>query len=68
MPRVLSSTFVVGHKQRDGRCYVQEIHKLEAGEVREREYGPIDVEANDLRKIARGFAAQIEAEEQQGES
>jgi hypothetical protein len=67
MPRVLLSTFLVGHAQRDGRCYVREIHTLESGEVREREYGPIDIPSNDLRAIANGFAAQIEAEDQQGE-
>jgi hypothetical protein len=67
---VLSSRFEVGVPQRDGRCYVHEWHELDTGEVFEREYGPIDVDAInpdtggrfDLQLVAENFARQKEVD------
>lgn len=54
---IVSSTFIVGHAQADGRRYVTERHTDDSGGVHEREYlAPVGA---DHAAIAGGYAVQL---------
>ena len=54
---IVSSTYVVGHAQADGRTYVEEFHTTDLGEVIRVEYGPVGV--IDYQATANARAVQI---------
>lgn len=58
---IVSSTYALGHAQRDGRRYVQERHLHSDGRTIEREYGPVDEKAVDCQAVADAYARLIDA-------
>jgi hypothetical protein len=58
---IVSSTYTVGHAQRDGSRRVVERHTWDDGSVTELEYGPVP-DTVDYQAIANARAAQLEAQ------
>ena len=56
---IVASSFVVGHPQVDGRCYVREQHVDHLGVVHEREYGPVP-DGVDYAAICAAYAARLD--------
>lgn len=59
---IVSSTYTVGHAQRNGSRYVRERHTWDDGVVTDIEYGPIQTAKADLQAIADARARQLEAD------
>ena len=55
---IVSSTYEVGHAQRDGKRYVTEYHTDSTGFVHRIEYGPM-ADGTDYQSIMQARAAQI---------
>ncbi|MEK9809454.1 MAG: hypothetical protein VW362_03335 [Candidatus Nanopelagicales bacterium] len=65
---IVSSTYIIGHAQRDGSRYVTETHVWDTGDpLTVIEYGPIQTDGKDLQAIADARAAQLEEQAAQTE-
>lgn len=63
---IVSSTFVLGHAQRDGTRYVTETHTWDDGATTVLEYGPVPDTVNH-QAIANARAVQIQEQAAQRE-
>lgn len=57
---IASSVSIVGHAQRDGRCYVEERHTDHLGAVHRREFGPVLIGAVNVDALRAAHAAFLE--------
>lgn len=62
MATITSSSFALGHAQRNEARYVTETHVWDTGERTVLEYGPIHTDKVDLQAIADARARQIETD------
>lgn len=58
---IVSSRYVVGHAQADGRCYIEEFHTDSTGAVHRVEYGPMP-DGTDYQTIMEARALRISEE------
>jgi hypothetical protein len=57
---IVSSSYTVGHAQRNGSRYVTETHTWDDATVTRLEYGPVMTDGLDLQAIANARAVQLQ--------